>query len=138
MFRLPQDVRRITSLDLMQAGIQDDTQWAVVAGWECQDLSSAGSCEGLTGLHSSTFFDLLRVMGSIQQLQPDKPQIYLFENVSLQHNHTSAAIREETYPFVCAAIGVPLVFDACQVGSYAHRLRAYWTNMSDSAALQCH
>ena len=137
MFRLPQDVRRITTLDLMQAGVQDDTQWAVVAGWECQDLSSAGSCQGLTGLHSSTFFDLLRVMGSIQQLQPAKPPLYLLENVSLQHNHSSAAIRESTYPFVCAAIGVPLVFDACQVGSYAHRLRAYWTNMGDSAALQC-
>ena len=62
--------------------------------------------------------------------------MYLFENVSLQHNHSSAVIRESTFPFVCAAIGVPVVFDACQVGSYAHRLRAYWTNMGDPAALQ--
>ena len=137
MFRLPQDVRLVTTADLMHAGVMDDTQWAVVAGWECQDLSSAGSCQGLTGLHSSTFFDLLRVMGSLQQLQHAKPPLYLLENVSLQHNHSSAKIREQTYPFVCAAIGVPLVFDACQVGSYAHRLRAYWTNMGDSAALQC-
>ena len=97
----------------MQARVLDGTQWAVVAGWECQDLSPAGSYEGLTGLHSSTFFDLLRVMGTLQQHLTDKPPMYLLENVSLQHNHSSAVIRKSTFPFVCAAIGVPVVFDAC-------------------------
>jgi len=33
-------------------------------------------------------------------------------------------------------VGVPLAFDARQVGSYAHRLRAAWTNLGDTAALE--
>ena len=76
------------------------------------------------------------VMGASQQLMSHKPPLYLLENVSMQHNHSCAAIRESTFPFVCAAIRIPVVFDACPVGSYAHRLRAYWTKMADPAALQ--
>ena len=136
MFTLPQDVTQIQSVDLLRAGVLDGTQWMVVAGWECQDLSPAGNCEGLTGLHSSTYFDLLRVVGTLQQLLVHQPLAYLLENVSLQHNHSSRYIREVTYPFVCSALGVPLVFDACQVGSYAHRLRAYWTNLGSVPAMQ--
>ena len=138
MFCLPQDVKAIKSLDLLQAGALDETQWIVVAGWECQDLSPAGSCQGLDGLHSSTFFDLLRLVGTLQQFQTRQPPIYLLENVALEHNHSSQHIREITYPFVCAALGVPLTFDACQVGSYAHRLRSYWTNLASISALQLH
>jgi len=61
----------------------------------------------------------------MQQLLVDKLIAYLLENVSLHNNHSSRYIREVTYPFVCSALGVPLVFDACEVGSYAHRLGAY-------------
>jgi len=95
MFRLPQGVRRITNLDLMQAGVLDGTQWAVVARWECQDLSPAGSCEGLTGLHSSTFFDLLRVMGTLQQLLPDKPPMHLLENALWRLFQLPTAVNQQ-------------------------------------------
>jgi len=35
----------------------------------------------------------------------------------------------EHFAYVCKVLGPPLTFDAAQVGSYAHRLRNYWTNL---------
>jgi hypothetical protein len=42
-FSLPQDINLVSSDNLLKHGAYDqDTQWMVVAGWECQDLSPAG------------------------------------------------------------------------------------------------
>jgi len=38
-----QDVWRVTTDELVQAGALSGDQWIIVAGWECQDLSPAGS-----------------------------------------------------------------------------------------------
>ena len=54
----------------------------------------------------------------------------------MQYNHSSQYIRDVVFPFVCEGIGVPLTFDAAQVGSYAHRLRSYGTNLAPSAAME--
>ncbi len=48
------DIRKVTKDDLYMAGAKDGTQWRVVAGWECQDMSPAGSGTGLEGNRSST------------------------------------------------------------------------------------
>ncbi len=39
---VPQYITRIYSQALVDAGARDGSQWLVVAGWECQDLSMAG------------------------------------------------------------------------------------------------
>jgi len=75
-------------------------------------------------------------MGTLQQMLQHQPPIFLSENVSLEHNHNSRHICEITHPFVCSALGTPVVFDACQVGRYAHKVRAYWTNLAPSNLLQ--
>jgi hypothetical protein len=134
---LPQDVAAITSDYLVRAGAQNGDQWLVVAGFECQDLSPAGSGKGLSGEHSVTFFAMKRVIGALQQLQPQLPPGYLIENTYLRHNfgalkQTSAA----EYNFICRCIGHPLACDAAQFGSYAHRLRHYWTNLAHLQQLQ--
>jgi hypothetical protein len=49
---LPQDVRQVDAAALQAAGAADGSQWLVVAGWECQDLSAAGKGEGLQGNRS--------------------------------------------------------------------------------------
>ena len=67
MFAIPQDVTFITTLDLVPAGASDQSQWVIVAGWECQDLSPAGKGLGLEGVHSHTFFHLLRIEGNLQK-----------------------------------------------------------------------
>jgi hypothetical protein len=36
------------------------------------------------------------------------------------------------FTHICSAIGPCIVLDAAQVGSYAHRLRDYWTNLAPS------
>jgi hypothetical protein len=45
---LPQDVRQVDAAALKAAGAADGSQWLVVAGWECQDLSTAGKGKGVT------------------------------------------------------------------------------------------
>ncbi len=128
---LPQDVKCITSQSLVQAGALAGDQWLVVAGWECQDLSAAGKGKGLDGPRSSTFFDTVRIVGALQQLQTSRPPAYLLENAPLQHNWRSKRVRITDYARVVDAIGNPITFDAAQFNSRAHRVRNYWTNLAD-------
>jgi hypothetical protein len=132
---LPADVRTIQSTHLLEAGALDGRQWFVVAGWECQDLSPAGTGRGLDGPRSNTFFDLVRVIGALQQLQQERPPAFLLENSPMQHNWKSPLIRKKHYPRIVAAIGEPVNFDAAQMGSYAHRVRNYWSNLANPAAI---
>lgn len=128
MFSIPQDVRRMTLPDLLDMGLPNDCQWMVVAGWECQDLSTAGNGAGLEGQHSSTFFDLVRVLSTIQDLMPHRLPGYLLENVTAHMNHKHAQVRRDA-AIIHSVIGLPCDLDAAQVGSRAHRLRSYWTNL---------
>ncbi|KAJ9528117.1 hypothetical protein QJQ45_005750 [Haematococcus lacustris] len=124
------DVCSITSADLVRAGARGQHQWLVVAGWECQDLSPAGSLAGLHGPRSSTFFPTMRLVGCLQQLQPALRPGYVLENTAFQHNFLSNAIRNQ-FTEVCTSIGTPICFDAAQLGARAHRLRNWWTNLCD-------
>jgi hypothetical protein len=134
---LPQDVSRITTVHLVHAGALNSDQWMVVAGFECQDLSPAGSGKGLSGEHSITFFPLKRVLGALQQLQPQKPPGYLIENTYLRHDFGAMKNRSlAEYEFITQCIGHPVACDAAQFGSYAHRLRHYWTNLAASQHLK--
>jgi site-specific DNA-cytosine methylase len=132
---LPQDVKDIDSPALAAAGVRDGTQWLVVAGWECQDLSPAGKGRGLDGPRSSTFFDVIRILGAIQQMQQDLPPAYLLENVAMQHNKRSSKISVTDYARVVTAIGHPVTVDAAQFGSRSHRLRNFWCNFADTASI---
>jgi site-specific DNA-cytosine methylase len=133
MFTLPQNVRAITTQHLVGAGALDGSQWLVVAGWECQDLSAAGGGAGLQGKRSNTFYDLLRIVGALQQLQARKPPAYLLENTYMKH--AKGKVQEQDYLAICKAIGLPVTIDAAQCDSYAHRLRCFWTNMADTVQL---
>lgn len=49
-FKLPQDIRHLTTDHLVAAGASGSQhQWLVVAGWPCQDMSLAGKAAGLRG-----------------------------------------------------------------------------------------
>ncbi|KAJ9531042.1 hypothetical protein QJQ45_000957 [Haematococcus lacustris] len=133
---LPSDVRHVTTKQLVHCGATAGRQWLVVAGWECQDLSPAGSQAGMHGPHSSTYTACLRIVGALQQLQRSLPPAYIFENAAVQHNFISSAVRGQLQP-LCHMFGEPLCFDAAMVGSYAHRVRNYWTNLCDTAAAAC-
>jgi site-specific DNA-cytosine methylase len=134
-FSLPQDIRKLTTRDLVAAGASTPKHpWLVVAGWPCQHLSQAGSGAGLQGERSGLLQDLVRVIGTLQQLQPEMPPGYVIENVAMQF-HSNPAIAQQEFMRICSMIGQPTVLDAAQFGSLAHRVRNFWTNLCTPAQL---
>ena len=133
---LPADVRDVTVESLREAGAAlNPGQWMVVGGWECQDLSPAGLQAGLQGSRSSTFHDLVRIVGSLQQLQPNLPPLYILENTAMQLPFLKEHIRINDFSVICSTVGAPVLLDAAQVNSHAHRLRNYWINLADRSVL---
>jgi hypothetical protein len=137
MFQLPADVYKIDSEALVKAGALKGDQWLVAAGWECQDLSPAGSGKGLEGTKSSTFYPLIRLLASLQMLQQGRPPAYLLENTAVQCNFNAPEMARRDFDRICRVLGKPVLVDAAQFGSYAHRLRDFWTNLASVEHLQC-
>jgi len=130
---LPQDVYSITPAHLLAAGCNDGSQWFLIAGFECQDLSPAGSGAGLAGSRSNSFYPLLQILGELQSLQNrfSNPPMYLIENTAMQcTSHVRPAVQS-AFDEICLRLGQPVLLDAARMGSYAHRLRNYWTNLCD-------
>eukprot|EP00878_Enallax_costatus_P000909 GHUV01001039.1.p1 GENE.GHUV01001039.1~~GHUV01001039.1.p1 ORF type:complete len:2125 (+),score=442.77 GHUV01001039.1:122-6376(+) len=126
---LPMDVAAVKSQHLTAAvSANTGTPWLIVAGWPCQDLSTAGSSKGLAGNRSGLLSELVRVVGMLQQLLPQLPPAYLIENVPFQH-HYNQLISAVDFNTTTQIIGSPVTIDAAQFGSFAHRLRNYWTNL---------
>jgi site-specific DNA-cytosine methylase len=65
-FSLPQDIRQLSTKDLISAGgAVPKHPWLVVAGWPCQDLSAAGAGTGLQGERSGLLKELVRIVGAL-------------------------------------------------------------------------
>ncbi|KAK3247649.1 hypothetical protein CYMTET_42858 [Cymbomonas tetramitiformis] len=65
----------------------------------------------------------------LQQLQPQHPPAYLLEDdVPLSHRPRTK-MREDVFPLITSVVGQPVSLDAALAGSYAHRLRDYWSNL---------
>ena len=133
---LPDDIHQITP-DILSILVKEDgpAHWLYVAGWECQDLSPAGVGRGLAGRHSSTFHACIDVLRNLQLLMPDRLPAYLLENTFMQVPYATPQVQRD-FRFLCEALGTPVHFDALQVGSHAHRVRNYWTNLAPSEILQ--
>ena len=131
---LPADVRTVGAAELVSAGAFDGAQWMVVAGWCCQDLSRGGAGRGLKGSRSDTFYDVVRIVGALQQMQPHRPPGFVLENTYMQ-DHAKPNVRDD-FDTICRVIGQPVVLDAARFGAYAHRARNYWSNMSDPRQVQ--
>jgi site-specific DNA-cytosine methylase len=136
-FALPQDINLVTSDNVLKHGAYDqDTQWIMVAGWECQDLSPAGQGKGLAGPRSSTFYPLIDLCTTMQLLQPTHPPAFLFENTAIRtHKDTNISVRD--FEVICFIIGQPVLLDAARFGAGAHRLRNFWTNLALQHHLTC-
>ena len=118
----PRDIRRLSPRLLEEIGGVD----YVVAGWECQGHSRAGVGRGLADPRSGLFYELVRVLNQLQALNP-RPFGYLLENVQ-SGDHPSEVVRTD-FAVVQSYIGCAINVDAVAVGSYAHRLRSFWTNL---------
>eukprot|EP00854_Cymbomonas_tetramitiformis_P006207 gene6207-biopygen6246 len=127
---LPSDLRATTVADFIRAGAPQGQQWVMVCGFPCQDFSPAGTLKGLAGRHSKLFYEVVRLLSTLQQLQRQRPPAgYILENVSPLAHRPGTRIRDEVFPYIAGVIGQPVSFDAARAGSYAHRLRAYWSNL---------
>lgn len=126
---LPADVTQVQHWQLAAAVQRTPAkQWLVVAGWPCQDFSRAGPSQGLAGSRSRLLYDLVHIIGALQQLQPSLPPAYILENVPMQLHHNSS-IATADFSHICSTIGQPVLVDAAQFGSLAHRLRNFWSNL---------
>ena len=134
-FNLPQDITQIQPEHLGVEGLLDiGHQWLITAGWPCQDYSSAGL--GALGQRAALLHDVIRIVKLMQLRHRDKPPAYLLENVAMQHNFRHQHIKFPVYEKIVTMLGEPVTFDAAQAGSYAHRLRNYWSNLAHPARLQ--
>jgi hypothetical protein len=52
------------------------------------------------------------------------------ENVATQHNFCLEYTQSPVYEDLVKRLGLPITFDVAQVGSYAHRVHNYWTNLA--------
>ena len=139
---LPQDVTEITWEHFEGLGISKSRRVLVTAGWPCQDLSMASQSSpaaGLRGSRSSVFYhlrDLLAEWQADREATGNQPIAYLLENVPMQfHRGEHHKMGKDAYAEICSAFGTPVVLDAAAVGSRAHRLRNYWTNLAPTAVL---
>ena len=134
---LPQDVNLVTRDHLNRVVGDKRSPVLLVAGWECQGMSTAGSGGGLRESNSVTFYPLARILAVLQLLMDkDAPLAYILENTCAQFNHKHDTVRETDHPYICSVVGQPVPLDAVQFGSYAHRLRNFWTNLVDPAHLR--
>jgi hypothetical protein len=93
-------------------------------GFECADLSPSGSRQGLHGIKSSTFYPLLSILASLQRMRISHyfPLAFVIENTATQYALGSSNAMKYSFHELCDKIGVPVVLDAANVGSYAHRI----------------
>jgi hypothetical protein len=131
--KLPQDIRLVLADNLRDLGPVDPV---VVAGWPCQGSSAAGTGQGLDDARSGLFTELVRVLGELQALHQTwrHPLGYLIEHVSAGSDRRPT-VRTH-FEAVRGLLGLELVLDAAPLGSRAHRLRAWWTNLKGMALLR--
>ena len=128
------DLNSITSGRLDQALADGSQQVLVIAGWPCQEYSPAG--KGKVGARAALLERVLNVIRHLAHKYPEHPVAYILENVAMQHNFRHPHIRHQTSSELLSKIGVPVTFDAAEVGSYASRLRNFWTNLVAQPVLQ--
>ena len=133
---LPQDINQIQVTHLVEAGVYQGEQWMLIAGWDCSDLSPAGTNAGLQGDKSRTYHAVVKILSLMQELQEGRPPAYVLENAATQHNFNSLFIKHEVTKELWETLGQPVTLDAAQFNSYAHRLRNYWTNLADPKHVQ--
>jgi len=104
----------------------------IISSWECQGFSAAGFGEGLSDTRSGLFPDMIRLITWAQSISPTLG--YVVENTPSQLDQREKI--QEHYTLVKHYLEESFLLDAAQCGSYAHRLRNWWTNMAPLSVLE--
>ena len=109
------DVRSIDLLKFTQIPSNEYVIDLLIGGSPCQDLSIAGTRQGLDGSRSCLFWEYVRALKIV------KPKWFLFENV--------ASMKKEDKDIITNALGVePIMINSALVSAQT-RKRLYWTNI---------
>jgi hypothetical protein len=133
-FSLPQDLNHLHAHYIERTLCSEPAQILVMAGWPCQDYSPAG--RGKVGRRAALLDKVLDVVRHLQRRHWDHPVAYVLENVPVQLNFRHKHIRTDVAQALQEQLGTPVTFDAADVGSYAARIRNYWTNLSSPFVTQ--
>jgi site-specific DNA-cytosine methylase len=133
-FNLPQDINAVRDYHIDHHFARQQEQVLVMAGWPCQEYSPAG--RGKPGARAAILDKVISIIARLQAIQHVHPVAYMLENVALQENFRHAHIRSEVAHEVFSKVGNPIKFDAADVGSYASRVRNYWTNIASQLPMQ--
>jgi transposase InsO family protein len=133
-FDLPQDINAVRDYHIDHHLADKRRQILLIAGWPCQEYSPAG--KGIPGPRAAILDKVISILVRLQSLQPEHPIAYLLENVAIQENFIHEHIKNEVAAEVDSKIGKPVTFDAANVGSYATRVRNYWTNLAGAKPMQ--
>jgi site-specific DNA-cytosine methylase len=133
-FSLPHDLNAIRDFQLDNHFARRQEQILVMAGWPCHDYSPAG--RGQPGARAAILDKVISIIARLQAVQHAYPVGYMLENVALQENFNHAHVRNEVAHEVFSKVGTPIKLDAADVGSYASRVRNYWTNLSSQLPMQ--
>jgi site-specific DNA-cytosine methylase len=104
----------------------------IISGWECQGFSTVGFGKGLSDTRSGLFTDIIKLITWAQSISPTFN--YVIENTPSQFDQKEKV--QEHYTLVKHYLGKPLLLDAAQCNSYAHRLHNWWTNLAPLSVLQ--
>jgi hypothetical protein len=119
---LPSDIQLIQKKHMELLGPVD----LIISGWECQGFSVATFGKGLSDTRSGFFMDMVRLITWAQSISPTLG--YVIENTLSQLDQREKV--QEHYTLVRHYLGEPLLLDATQCGSYAHRLCNWWINLA--------
>lgn len=109
------DVRSVDLLKFTQRPSNEYVIDLLIGGSPCQDLSIAGTRQGLDGSRSCLFWEYVRALKIV------KPKYFLFENV--------ASMKKEDREIITNALGVePIIINSALVSAQT-RKRFYWTNI---------
>ena len=112
-----------------------ESAWLVCCGWPCQDNSPAGKGLGDKGERSTIIETTITPL--IRHLQnKEKLTAYLLENTAIQHNWKDRSKWNKLLEKYVRMMGRYIMLDAAKVGSAAHRVRNYWTNLCDPGEAQ--
>jgi len=125
---LPADATKFSAAFLDNLNVPANAAVLVVGGTSCQARSTAGRGDGIFDARSAMFPSALRILKACQDRYGADRVHYLFENVPVARDDEREGVRRD-YERYHDTLGEAFVFDAADVGSYAHRRRAYWTNM---------
>ena len=130
---LAQDVLLIEEDQLRAHGPMD----VMIAGWPCQGLSMARNQNGLQDKQSACFHELIRVHPILQKIQTKNPG-YIIESVLIILESKGCNLKSVKYIHDVLGPTITVFFKRCKprylinatkIGSRAHRLHQWWTNL---------